>query len=343
MGIATSGLATPLRGRRPRAAATRRWLAAAAAGATLLGLAATSAAGPTVAIDHDRYPMTAERIGDGLWAVTSPHSQEAMSAENGGWISNSAFLVTDDGVLVFDTGSSEAIGAALRRTIRQVTDKPIRWIVNSHPHGDHWMGNAALAGEDTAIIATPATRRTIREQQDEWLERFEEATGERPEVVLPERTIEMRTRERLGGTPIEWIPLGQAHATDDLVAWLPEQEAVLAGDVVFEETAPSTFDADIQQWLDAHETLLALEPETVVAGHGGLGTSSDIEAQQAYFQTLWSVTKEGWQAGHSYQEITPEVRDALAERGLAERLERLEERLGRSVNHTYLQVEAALF
>ena len=343
MGIATLRPTTGLRPRGSRSAALGRRLAVTVAGAGLLGIASTGTAEPTVAIDHGPLSMTAEQIGDGLWAVTSPHSQEAMSADNGGWVSNSAFLVTDDGVLVFDTGSSEAIGEALRRTIRQVTDQPIRWIVNSHPHGDHWMGNAALAGEDTAIIATPATRRTIREQQDEWLERFEEATGERPSVVLPERTIETRTRERLGGTPIEWIPVGQAHATDDLVAWLPEQEVLLAGDVVFVETAPSTFDADIQQWLDAHETLLALDPDTVVPGHGGLGTPSDIEAQQAYLETLWSVTKEGWQAGHPYHEITPQVRDALAEKGLAERFERLEERLGGSVSRTYLQVEAALF
>lgn len=314
------------------------WLAAG------LVLGSATAAEP-VRSNHPDFPLEAELVAENVWAIVSP-ARGFPDPENRGWNSNAAFVVTEEGVLVFDTGSSESIGAAIADVIGQVTDQPVRWIVNSHPHGDHWMGNASLANAETEVIATSATREEIRDEHARWISMFNQmtdgATGE-PRVVVPNRTVDERTLESFGGIEVVLIPLGHAHSREDLVAWLPSQRVLLAGDVVYVGTAPGTFDANIRNWLDAHEVLLALDPGIVIPGHGEVGTREDIEIQKVYFDTLWNLTEEGYEQGLMDFEITPRIRAALQEHGIEQRYVNLDERLGESVSRTYLQVEEAMF
>lgn len=303
-----------------------------------------SAAEPVRSGNPD-YPLEARPVAENVWAIVSP-ARGFPNPENRGWNSNAAFVVTEDGVLVFDTGSSESIGAAMADLIGQVTDQPVRWVVNSHPHGDHWMGNASLANAETEVIATPATRDEIRDEHGRWISMFNQmtggATGE-PRVVVPNRTIDERITQSFGGVEIELIPLGHAHSREDLVAWLPGQRVLLAGDVVYVGTAPGTFDADVRNWIEAHAVLLALDPEIVIPGHGEVGTREDIEVQKVFFETLWNLTEEGFEQGLMDFEITPRIREALQTHGIDQRYVNLDDRLGESVSHTYLQVEEAMF
>lgn len=312
--------------------------------ATGLVMGSATAAEPVRSSDPD-YPLEAQQVVEGVWAIVSP-ARVMPNAENRGWTSNVAFVVTGNGVLVFDTGSSEAIGAAMADVIGQITDQSVRWIINSHPHGDHWMGNGALANAETEVIATPAARDEIREEHGRWISMFNQmtagATGE-PRVVVPNRTIDELTTESFGGVEVELIPLGHAHSRDDMVAWLPAQRVLLAGDLMFVGTTPGTFDADIRNWRDVHDVLLALDPEYVVPGHGEVGTREDIEIQKLYFETLWNLVEEGYEQGLMDFEISPRIREALREHGIDERYPNLDDRLGESVSRTYLQVEEAMF
>ena len=133
------------------------------------------------------YPMEPQPVAEGVYAVITP-TRELPNPENKGWNSNSAFVITDDGVLVFDTGSSETIGEALRGAIARVTDQPVRWVVVSHGHGDHWLGNAAFAGADVEIITTPEVAERMRTEAQTWIDTFqrmtEGATGD-SRIVAP--------------------------------------------------------------------------------------------------------------------------------------------------------------
>jgi len=90
-----------------------------------------------------KFPMEATRVADNIYAIVTP-TRELPNPENRGWNSNSAFVVTSSGVILFDTGSSVEIGKAIKQTIASVTGQPVRWIINSHAHGDHWLGNAVF-------------------------------------------------------------------------------------------------------------------------------------------------------------------------------------------------------
>ncbi|MFT5571507.1 MAG: cyclase [Cryomorphaceae bacterium] len=82
------------------------------------------------------FDFSVKSIADNIYSIVSP-SFGLPTPDNKGWNSNSHFVVTDKGVLLFDTGSSEVIGNEIKDAIKSVTDKPVRWIINSHSHADH--------------------------------------------------------------------------------------------------------------------------------------------------------------------------------------------------------------
>ena len=91
----------------------------------------------------ETFPMQATQVANNVYAIITP-ARDYPNPENRGWNSNSAFVVTTEGVLLFDTGTSREIGESIKKVIAAVSSKPVRWIVNSHAHGDHWLGNVAF-------------------------------------------------------------------------------------------------------------------------------------------------------------------------------------------------------
>ncbi|MFP4606089.1 MAG: MBL fold metallo-hydrolase [Thiohalospira sp.] len=317
----------------------RRTLATAVA-VSLLGLAACSGDGAEKA-----YPkMEAKEVADGVWAVVSP-ARSFPDEENRGWNSNMAFVETGEGVLVFDTGSSETIGESLKATIREVTDAPIRWVINSSSHGDHWLGNHAFAGEDTTFLASEEVRSITETEGDTWRERVHQMTGGATgdTTLHPPKEVVAESESRTFGTvEVEMRLVGNAHSPGDLVLWLPDQEVLLAADVAFGDSAPATMDADVRHWIDTLGELEALEPEVVVPGHGRIGEGEAILADlRGYLDTLWETVEAGYERGEQDFEMRDEVDEALADH--AERYPNYDERIGESISHVYLQVEEAAF
>ncbi len=299
------------------------------------------AGSPGAAVPGD-YAMTPEEVAPGVYAVMTP-ARDFPSRENLGWNANMAFVVTGDGVLVFDTGSSETMGVALREAIAGVTDEPVRWIVNSHSHGDHWLGNAAFAAEAQIMAGSPAIARMEAEGEG-WVENFREmtegATGDTA-LRLPDTPVDERVTRDLGGTEVVLIPSGGAHSPGDLSVWLPRQRVLLAGDVVYSDRAPSVWDGDVAQWIDLLGELIALEPAVVVPGHGRLEDAQTLDRLQRYLVTLWDAIEEGVEQGLADFETVPLVRERMGER--ADDYPGFDDKIDRSVATTYPDVEAAVF
>lgn len=289
------------------------------------------------------YPMQPREVAPGVYAVVTP-ARDFPNPENKGWNSNATFVVTGKGVLVVDTGSSETIGKALAATIARTTKEPVRWIINTHGHGDHWLGNAAFPGPDTEIIASSAVRDRIRAEPDHWISLFarmtEGATGTSATRV-PTRTVDARTTLDLGGLQVELIPSGNSHSAGDLVVWLPQKRALLGGDVLYSDRAPSTFEANVKQWMGFLGELEKLGAVAVVPGHGHTGDGRIVSDLRNYFETLWAVVKRGYDAGKPDFEILPMVKAEMAP--LAAKFPGFDDKIGPTVSHVYLAVEQAAF
>ncbi|TDY00530.1 MBL fold metallo-hydrolase [Thiohalophilus thiocyanatoxydans] len=290
-----------------------------------------------------RFSMQPEQVASGIYAVIPP-TRELPNPQNRGWNSNSAFIVTGDGVLVVDTGSSTEIGESLKTAIAGVTDQPVRWILNTHAHGDHWLGNAAFENSVEKIYATPPVIDQIRSQGENWVANFKRltdgATGN-SRIVPPDTPIDSRQELQLGNKAIVLFPSGDSHSPGDLLLWLPDDKVLISGDVIYSDRMPSTNNSNLQQWIKLLPELEQLQPEVVIPGHGSITDVRGIEQLHKLLTALWQSVEEGYHAGLAAYETVPLVRERLAD--FAETYPGMDEKLPRDVPRVYLQVEAATF
>lgn len=195
------------------------------------------------------------------------------SAANEGFNSNAGFVVTDEGVVVVDALGTVPLGEALLKAIRKVTDKPIRRVVVTHYHADHFYGLEPLkkAGAEiwahvdgrTYLVDGEAARRLEQRSRDlfPWVE-----PGMK--LVPADRWLEKDESFTLGGIRFDVHHLGPAHSPEDLIVVLPSEGVIFSGDILFAGRIPFVGDADSRQWLERIERLLAMKPVLMVTGHG---------------------------------------------------------------------------
>jgi glyoxylase-like metal-dependent hydrolase (beta-lactamase superfamily II) len=292
---------------------------------------------------QNNYPMQAQEVAPGVYAVITP-TRELPNPQNRGWNSNSAFVVTDNGVLLFDTGSSTEIGQSLMAVIASVTSQPVRWIINSHEHGDHWLGNAAFADSVEKIYATSTVRKKVAADGQSWVDRFQRmtdgATGTST-VTAPDTTIDQRTEITLAGTQLVMFPSGDSHSPGDLLLWLPQEKVLLSGDVVYSDRMPSTHASNLPQWISMLGELEKMQPVVVVPGHGKVTDLSGIKRLRMLLSDFWNAVELQYQQGKSDYEMVQDVTAALA--SYRDLYPGLDEKIKRDISHVYLQVEAAAF
>jgi len=266
-----------------------------AARAWALAAACLVAAAPACRAAAEFEPVTVQVVPRKLsaHAYFVQGDSGAASVANQGFNSNAGFVVTDEGVVVFDVLGTPALGAQLLRSIRQVTDKPIRRIVVSHYHADHFYGLQAFAGTGAEIwaqslvrdyLATDAPSARLEERRQSlfpWV-------NETSRVVAPSRYLDGEASFRLGGLTFHVIPVGPAHTPEDLMLLVEEDGVLFAGDLMFAGRVPFVGDADSKSWLLAIERLIQRKPKVLVGGHGPASSDAprDLALTRDYLRFL---------------------------------------------------------
>lgn len=288
-------------------------------------------------------PMKAKLVAPNVYAIETP-SRELPNPENQGWNSNSAFVVTYSGVILFDTGSSSDIGVAIKKAIAQVTDQPVRWIINSHAHGDHWLGNAAFKVTVEAIYATEQVAKNITSEGKNWVDNFNKltngVTGE-SEILPPQIFISERTKIKLGDREITLFLSGDSHSPGGILMWLADDKVLITGDVIYSDRMPSTFDSNLPQWIKLLGELEAMQPNIVVPGHGVVTNVEGVTRLKNLLQIFWSAVETAYETDKSAYEMAPEVISTMSE--FKDNYPGLSEKVQRDISKVYLQVEAASF
>ena len=202
------------------------------------------------------------------------------SASNKGFMSNAGFVVTADGVVVFDALGTPVLGRAMIAAIAKVTPQPIRRVIVSHYHADHVYGLQALKAAGAEIWAYRkgeayftsgvAAERLAQRRTDlfPWVD-------EKTVVVKPDLWLDGDTSFRMGGLTFRLIYSEGAHSPEDLMMYVEEDRLLFAGDLIFAGRIPFVGNADSRGWLKAMGKMIALHPAVVVPGHGPV--SRDVE------------------------------------------------------------------
>lgn len=217
------------------------------------------------------------------------------TAANQGFMSNAGFVVTPDGVVVFDALGTPSLASRLIAEIRKVTAQPIRRVIVSHWHADHYYGLQAFKALGAEVWAHASGRPALA--SDAAAARLQQ----RREVLSPWVDAGFRnipadtwlagdTDFRLGGVSFQLRYAGPAHSAEDLALYVKEDGVLFAGDLVFRGRVPFVGDADSLAWLAALDKLLALQPRAMVPGHGAVSVDpgGDLTLTRDYLRYLRS-------------------------------------------------------
>ncbi len=257
--------------------------------------------------------QTLEIIGDGVYALT------AQGDPNIGAIEGENFLVC------FEALATPVAARRWLTRLREHTNKPIRYLVLSHYHAVRVLGASAFDAE--IIVSSEQTRHLIAERgQQDWeseygrMPRLFEEPESIPGLTWPTVTFRDRLTIELGGDRGELVLefLGRGHTEGDIVAWLPAQEILFAGDLVESQAALYTGDAFHFDWAaDTLDRIKALGAQQLVGGRGAIARGRDqvdaaIEQTREFLLTMQRTVGTAHRAGGSVKDAFEATHEALA-------------------------------
>ena len=219
-----------------------------------------------------------ETVGPGIYVYPGDHDRG---------LSNNSWIVLDAYVVVVDANYPEG-AAEVIEAVRATTDKPVRFVVDTHFHPDHAFGNRLWADQGATIVAQQGAYDELKATgAARWAA---EAAG-RPDVAattlkLPDLTYGDRLTFAGKDRDVELLYLGPAHTHGDTLVWLPKDRVLMTGDVCVNGSFNYVADSDIDAWIGVLEKAKALGALTVIPGHGPVGGPEIIADQEAYFVEL---------------------------------------------------------
>lgn len=212
--------------------------------------------------------------------------------------SNASFLVTDEGVLVVDTRQHVRDGEDLIARIRKVTDKPIKWVVNSHFHADHYLGNPAFKAAGATIVAHRETAMLMQKLHGKEVSRrggFFKSRGYDPKdvaLVMPDVTFDHEMTIRLGGHYIRLVYLGPGQQIGDTFVLFPRIRAVhTPGAFAQRSWANTVFTPSVDGWVAVLRRLASMDVETVLPAHGDVAKQADLDEAARFLSALDSSVR----------------------------------------------------
>jgi quinoprotein relay system zinc metallohydrolase 2 len=211
-------------------------------------------------------------------------------------VANVGFVVGERCVAVIDTGGSPHEGQALRCAILQQTDLPVCYVINSHVHPDHILGNAALQGNGVEFVGHAKLERAMALLGTTYLERASRQAGYplgAQHIVLPDRVVSQTLELDLGGRVLNIAAYPKAHTNTDLSIYDIKTRTLWLSDLLFMEHIPVVA-GSIKGWLEVIKTLREIPAERVIPGHGPVQAPWPKAAQglTRYLTVLLEETRE---------------------------------------------------
>jgi cyclase len=218
-------------------------------------------------------------------------------------ISNAGLFVGEDWSVALDALGFPVQSKAFLAAAKKATGgKPIAQLINTHHHGDHVAGNQFFL--PAQILSHPYCRqevlKAVPNTPKSWPKQEGLADGtEVRKLTPPSVTFEDKLIYTIGGNTVEFHFAGPAHTWGDIMAYLPQDKILFAGDLAFFHLVPYAHNGFVSKWLEAVDKIMKMDVDTIVPGHGPVGGKKDLAEMAEYFRVLKVEAKKRYDAGMS--------------------------------------------
>ena len=248
-------------------------------------------------------PMQVKQVAPDLYFIWNDGSSNAM------------FMVTDEGVMVVDTQQHPSDARRLLGLIRKVTDKPIKWVVVTHAHGDHFLGNPVFKAEGATIVSHRDTRGMMQkyykdevQRRQAYFKRYNLDTGEL-QMVLPEVTFDTRFTIHLGGRTAELIYLGAGQNPGDTLIHFPHARTLfLGGPFSRQNWSNYSFTPSVENWIAILRKAAAFDADTFIGGHGDVSAREDLLEYAQMHEDFLKAVRAGIAEGKNRDELAETIK-----------------------------------
>ncbi len=216
-------------------------------------------------------PLTVVPVTSNVYALVGETG--GRTYDNYAFNNTFGFVVTEEGIVLINSGASYAGGALIEQAIATVSDKPIKWLLNLGAQDHYWLGNGYFKSKEIEIIALKRTVAGQKDNANQSMERVSAALKERAKNTKPvyaDKVIDAdKTELVLGQQRFELMWLGEGHFANDAVLWLPEQQVLFSGDLIFTQRMLGVQPwSNAKKWQQTFHQAMLLKPKYIIPGHG---------------------------------------------------------------------------
>jgi len=215
-----------------------------------------------------------------------------MSEKDLGTNATFGVIMTSASVILIDPGASFKGAQRIHEKIKEITDKPINYVINTGSEDQRWLGNGYFKKQGATIIALKAAVENQKERTNQLLTRLDillkkdGAMG--TESVYADQVFENEQTLDIDGTKVVLKHLGTAYTPGDIIVWLPDQKILFSGDIIIVERMPAIGPmSNTKSWIEAIQQIVAMQPEQIIPGHGHVTTIEKAQHDNlAYLEQL---------------------------------------------------------
>jgi len=263
------------------------------------------------------YNLKPVQVSERVWCYFG--AMEMPTKENAGNMSNSCYIKGDTQWITWDTGPSYIFAKQAYAQMQKIADMPVKTVIISHEHDDHWLGNNYYKEVHGAKIIGAASinenyygprhieGKDYPGMQTRMIKALYQNATRKTVLALTDEAFEESTKFEISGVKLEYVKVGYAHSEEDWFLYLPDDKVVLAADVVMNGRVTSNRDGIVIGQINAINAIRAREWDYLVPGHGFITDKTAADESVKYFALLKDRVLEKMEDGVIADFITKEV------------------------------------
>jgi cyclase len=264
----------------------------------------------------------AVQAADGLTKVSGSiyaYADVKNAAPQNSFGANTGIIIGQDFLVAIDSLISSREAQRFLQDIQKISQKPIKFLVNTHYHLDHSLGNSEFARLGASIIAQENDQKNMH-RAGEGMLHYAKQSGlsdqdlHGTKLAYPTLSFADRVTLNLGNKQVELLYMGPSHTTGSVLVFVPQEKVLFTGDILFTDCHPFLGDANIAGWIKVLDYIMTMDVDKIIPGHGPVSSKKDVADMKKYLLVFDQKAKELTPQSKDLNFIAAEMKKALPPR-----------------------------